>query len=73
MGHVHLNTKDPGAQKKFWVDVIGAEETKLGTMPAFKMPGVLILVRKADPSGGTEGYGIFPRRWPRLRRRRSRW
>ncbi len=55
MGHVHLNTKDPGAQKKFWVDVIGAEETKLGTMPAFKMPGVLILVRKADPSGGTEG------------------
>ena len=55
MGHVHLNTKDPGAQKKFWVDVIGAEETKLGTMPAFKMPGVLILARKADPSGGTEG------------------
>jgi catechol 2,3-dioxygenase-like lactoylglutathione lyase family enzyme len=55
MGHVHLNTKDPEAQKKFWVDVIGAEETKLGTMQAFKLPGALIMVRKADPSGGTEG------------------
>jgi catechol 2,3-dioxygenase-like lactoylglutathione lyase family enzyme len=55
MGHVHLNTKDPDAQKKFWVDVIGAQETKLGTMPAFKIPGVVILVRKADPTGGTDG------------------
>ncbi len=55
MGHVHLNTKDPDAQKKFWVDVIGAQEAKLGTMQAFKFPGVLILVRKADPSGGTDG------------------
>ncbi len=55
MGHVHLNTKDPDAQKNFWVEVIGARETKLGTMQAFKLPGVLILARKADPSGGTEG------------------
>jgi catechol 2,3-dioxygenase-like lactoylglutathione lyase family enzyme len=55
MGHVHLNTKDPDAQKKFWVDVIGAEETKLGTIEAFKLPGVLILLRKTDPSGGTDG------------------
>jgi catechol 2,3-dioxygenase-like lactoylglutathione lyase family enzyme len=55
MGHVHLNTKDPEAQKKFWVDVIGAEETKLGTMQAFKLPGVLILTRKGDPTGGTDG------------------
>jgi catechol 2,3-dioxygenase-like lactoylglutathione lyase family enzyme len=55
MGHVHLNTKDPDAQKKFWVDVIGAEETKFGTMQAFRLPGALIMVRKTDPSGGTEG------------------
>jgi len=55
MGHVHLNTKDPDAQKKFWVDVIGAEETKLGTMVAFKLPGALIMARKADPTGGSEG------------------
>jgi len=55
MGHVHLNTKDPDGQRKFWVDVIGAQETKLGTMQAFKLPGALILVRKAGPSGGSEG------------------
>src|SRR5713101_6532390 len=58
MGHLHLNTKDPALQKKFWVEVIGAEETKLGTIPAFKLPGVLILARKADPSGGAEGSEI---------------
>jgi catechol 2,3-dioxygenase-like lactoylglutathione lyase family enzyme len=61
MGHVHLNTKDPDAQKRFWVDVIGAvdvigsEKTKLAFMQAFKMPGVLILLRKTDPAGGTDG------------------
>jgi catechol 2,3-dioxygenase-like lactoylglutathione lyase family enzyme len=61
MGHVHLNTRDPEAQKKFWVDVIGAvdiigsEKTALSFMQAFKLPGVLILLRKADSAGGTDG------------------
>jgi len=61
MGHVHLNTKNPDTQKKFWVDVIGAvdvigsEETKLSFMRAFKLPGVLILLRKTDSTGGTDG------------------
>jgi len=55
MGHVHLNTKNPDTQKKFWVDVIGSEKTKLSFMQAFKLPGVLILLRKTDSTGGTDG------------------
>ena len=55
MGHLHLNTSDPAAQEKFWVDVLGAQETKLGTYQVFKMAGVLVMFNKAEPSGGTEG------------------
>jgi catechol 2,3-dioxygenase-like lactoylglutathione lyase family enzyme len=55
MGHLHLNVKDPAAQAKFWTDVMSAEPVKLGPMDAYKLPGVLIMMRKADPSGGSEG------------------
>jgi catechol 2,3-dioxygenase-like lactoylglutathione lyase family enzyme len=55
MGHLHLYTKDPDAQKKFWVDGLGAQETKLGAMQVFKLSGALILLRKGEPAGGTEG------------------
>lgn len=58
MGHYHLNSKDPEAQKKFWIDVLGAEEAKLGTMEVFKLPGVLVIIQKAAPTAGTEGSVI---------------
>jgi catechol 2,3-dioxygenase-like lactoylglutathione lyase family enzyme len=55
MGHVHLYAKDTEAQEKFWVGVLGAQETKLDDMQVFKLPGLLILVQKADPRAGTAG------------------
>jgi catechol 2,3-dioxygenase-like lactoylglutathione lyase family enzyme len=55
MGHLHLNAADPAAQKKFWVDILGAREAKLGPMDAYVMPGVMVIVKKADPAGPTEG------------------
>jgi catechol 2,3-dioxygenase-like lactoylglutathione lyase family enzyme len=58
MGHLHLYSKDTEAQTKFWVAVLGAQETKLGNMQVFKLPGVLILLQKADPRAGTEGSVI---------------
>ena len=58
MGHVHLYTNDPEAQKKFWVGALDAQETKLGGMQVFKLPGVLIMLQKADPRAGTEGSVI---------------
>ncbi len=58
MGHLHLYTKDADAQKKFWVGVLDAQETELGDIETFKLPGVLIMLRQADPSAGTEGSVI---------------
>jgi catechol 2,3-dioxygenase-like lactoylglutathione lyase family enzyme len=55
MGHFHLYSPNPEAQKKFWVDVLAARETKLGGIQVFKLPGVLIMLDKADRTGGTEG------------------
>jgi catechol 2,3-dioxygenase-like lactoylglutathione lyase family enzyme len=54
MGHLHLYTKDPEAHKKFWVGVLDAQATKLGDIEVFKLPGVLIMLHKADTAGGTE-------------------
>ncbi len=58
MGHVHLYSKDPGAQKKFWVEVLGAQETKLADMQVFKIPGMLVMVQKADRTGGSVGSTV---------------
>ncbi len=54
MGHVHLVVQDIEAGKKFWT-AIGGVPGKLGMNEMFKFPGVLILLRKGDPSGGSVG------------------
>lgn len=55
MGHLHLNVRDVDAQKKFWIEAMGATPAKLGPMDVMKLPGVLIMFRKGEPSGGTKG------------------
>jgi catechol 2,3-dioxygenase-like lactoylglutathione lyase family enzyme len=55
MGHLHLNAKDVDAQKKFWVEQMSATAVSFGQNEAYKLPGVLIIVRKADPTGGSDG------------------
>ena len=56
MGHLHLNSADPDAQRKFWVDTLGARAAKLGPVDVYAIPGVLVMVTKkpAAPEG-TEG------------------
>ncbi len=58
MGHLHLNAKDPAAQKSFWLDYVGATAGKLGPLDVYRLPGVVVFVNKAEPSGGTEGSVI---------------
>ncbi|MDQ2944492.1 MAG: VOC family protein [Acidobacteriota bacterium] len=58
MGHLHLNAKDPAAQKSFWVDYVGATPAKLGPLDVYRLPGVIVFVNKAEPTGGTEGSVI---------------
>jgi catechol 2,3-dioxygenase-like lactoylglutathione lyase family enzyme len=58
MGHLHMNAKDPEIQKKFWIEVIGATPAKLGGLDVIRIPGAIIFINKAEPSGGTEGTTI---------------
>ena len=63
MGHLHLNAKDPAAQKSFWVDYVGATPAgttpgKLGPLDVYRLPGVVVFVNKAEPTGGTAGSVI---------------
>ena len=57
LGHIHLMVADPDAQKKLWVDVLGAEVTHAGSLELLKLPGIFIIVGKArtPPTEGTEG------------------
>ena len=57
MGHIHLTVKDVEAGKKFYVD-LGGTPIKIGMNEGVKFPGVLILLRKGDPTGGTEGSSV---------------
>jgi catechol 2,3-dioxygenase-like lactoylglutathione lyase family enzyme len=57
MGHVHLFVQDVDAAKKFWV-AVGGTSFKFGQNEGAKFPGVLILVRKGEPAGGTVGSVI---------------
>ena len=54
--HIHLFTKDPEAQKRLWVDILGATAGKMGPdRDLYTLPKVLVIVDKANPTGGTEG------------------
>src|SRR4030095_5741135 len=55
MGHIHLFSKDPDAQKKIWVEALGAQVTKTGTLELLRLPGVYIIINKAEPTGGSVG------------------
>src|SRR5258708_6757769 len=55
MGHLHLNSKDPEAQARFWAEVLDAKRAKFANGDVFKLPGVLVMVRASDPSGPSEG------------------
>ena len=58
MGHLHILTRDPDAQRKFWTEVMGATQAKLGPMDVMKFPGVLVMFRKGEPAGGTKGSTV---------------
>jgi catechol 2,3-dioxygenase-like lactoylglutathione lyase family enzyme len=60
IGHIHLTATDPEAHKKLWVDLLGGQVTKSGTLEMIRFPGVYVLLRKAAtaPTGGSEGSTV---------------
>jgi catechol 2,3-dioxygenase-like lactoylglutathione lyase family enzyme len=55
MGHLHIITSDPAAQKKLWVDVLGGKPVTIGRLEFAMFPGVLVGFRQGESNGGTEG------------------
>jgi len=59
-GHVHLVVADPDAQKKLFVDVLGAQAKTLGPLELLKVPGILVVLQKARtaPTEGSAGSTV---------------
>jgi len=60
LGHIHLLVADPEAEKKVWVEGLGAEVTHTGTLELLRLPGIYIVVGKARtaPTEGTDGSTV---------------
>jgi catechol 2,3-dioxygenase-like lactoylglutathione lyase family enzyme len=58
MGHIHLTVPDPEAQIKVWKDVLGATESKSGPLDLIKLPGIFIIVSKANATEGSNGSTV---------------
>src|SRR4051812_41286278 len=54
MGHLHLTVRDVDTAKKFWTD-FGGKPVKNGMLDMMELPGVYILLRKGEPTGGSVG------------------
>src|SRR5262245_30966541 len=63
VGHIHLFSKDPDAQKKIWVEALGAQPTKTGTLEMLRLPGVFIIINNPEPSAGSVGSTADPLRF----------
>jgi catechol 2,3-dioxygenase-like lactoylglutathione lyase family enzyme len=55
MGHIHLTVPDPDAQVKAWVDLLGGTASKDGFLNLVKLPGIFIIVTKANATEGSNG------------------
>src|SRR5713226_4786687 len=54
IGHVHLVVPDLDASKKLWV-ALGATPVKFGEGEIMRFPGILVFLRKGDPTGPSVG------------------
>ena len=57
MGHLHLTVRDAEAHKKFW-STLGGTPVQNGRLQLIQFPGVFVMLRQAEPKGGTEGSTV---------------
>jgi catechol 2,3-dioxygenase-like lactoylglutathione lyase family enzyme len=57
IGHVHINAADVDVQSRFWTTV-GGKIVQREKLTMVQFPGIYILLRKQDPTGGTVGSTI---------------
>ena len=60
VGHVHLVVDNPDAQKKLFVDILGARPKTLAPLELLRIPGVLVVLQKARtaPTDGSDGSTV---------------
>jgi len=58
IGHIHLLVRDIEAQKKVWIEGLGAQVTKTGTLEMLRLPGVFIIFTKGEPTAGSDGSTV---------------
>jgi len=57
LGHLHINASDVDAQVRFWT-AVGGKIVQREKLTMVQFPGVYVLLRKQDSSGGTEGSSV---------------
>ena len=65
IGHVHINTTDVDAQSRFWT-TLGGKVIQREKLTMVQFPGIYVVLRKQDPTGGTVGttmnhFGFYVR------------
>ena len=54
IGHVHINARDLDAQSRFWT-TLGGRVFQHEKLTLVQFPGIYVILRKQDPTGGTVG------------------
>ena len=54
IGHIHINASDVDAQSRFWT-AVGGRIVQREKITMVQFPGIYILLRKQDYSGGSVG------------------
>src|SRR6185369_17137541 len=57
LGHLHVNASDVDAQVRFWT-AVGGKLVQREKLTMMQFPGVYVLIRKQDSSGGTDGSSV---------------
>jgi catechol 2,3-dioxygenase-like lactoylglutathione lyase family enzyme len=57
-GHMHMMVRDPDAHKKIWVDALGAQVVNSGSLELLKLPGIFLVLGKAETTEGSEGSSV---------------
>lgn len=57
-GHLHLMVRDPEAHKRIWVETLGAQVVNSRALELLKLPGIFLVLGKADGAGGSEGSSV---------------
>lgn len=57
IGHVHINARDVEAQSRFWT-TLGGRIVQREKLTLVQFPGIYVILRKQDPTGGTVGSSL---------------